>query len=63
MIMPDTKGTRRDGIFYLRKIYDYEDTEDMAEFEDLMDDLEAPVHEVDYQDECAEVLIRPDWRR
>ena len=60
--MPDTKGTRKEGTFYLRKIYYYDDPEDMREFEQLMNDPEAPVIDVNYYDDYVEVLLRPNWR-
>ena len=60
--MTEIKGTLEEGTFYQCKRYYYDNPEDMREFEQLMNDPEAPVHEVNYYDEYVEVLLRPDWR-
>jgi len=61
--MSEITGTLKDGTFHQWKRYYYDNPEDMLEFEQLMNDPEAPVIETNYYDEYVEVLLKPDWRR
>ncbi len=58
--MPDTRGLMKDGVFYLRKTYSYGDSEDMEEFEGIMQDEDLSVT-VEHYDDHVTVTFSPDW--
>lgn len=60
MIMPDTNGFMKGGVFHLRKTYRYGDSGDMEEFEGIVRDEELSVT-VEYHDDHVDVIYRPDW--
>ncbi len=58
--MPSTEGLMKDGSFYLRKTYKYNNSEDMEEFEGIMRDEDLTMT-VEYFDDHVEVTFSPEW--
>lgn len=58
--MHSPKGSTRDGAFYLRVTYRYDDSEDMEQFIRIMREEDLSVT-VDYYDDHVDVTFLPGW--